>query len=158
MMIDSRAKLYFDYKKELNDIIGADSGRATKDGCENDVKYAHKAFDVKWIAIKDGKEEIGFIILAFGRNLERGVNEPNVDYFIQDTYIRPEYRRKGIMSKEVNKLLDEYKGIYGLYILYENKPAQAFWHKIIGDRWVDVENLGSDEEGKEYAFDTRKER
>lgn len=154
--MEDRVKMYLDYKHELCAVSGIEDTN-TKEGATHDVEYVAEALDAEWIAVKDWGKEIGFIILAFGRNLERDISCPKVDYFIQDTYIKPEYRHKGIMSKEVNNLLDKYKGIFGLYILYNNKPAQAFWYKIIGDRWIDVENLGSDEYGKEYAFDTRKE-
>ena len=150
----NRVEMYLEYKRELCALIGGES-TITEQDAENDVYYATHSEDAKWIAVEDNNEEIGFIILGFGRNLMRGAGEPTVDYFIQETYIRPEYRRKGIMTKEVEKLLDQHKGIYGLYILSKNKPALAFWHTIIKDRWINVDNLGSDEDGKEYAFDNR---
>lgn len=152
--MDDRIKMYLEYKEELGAFTKAVEG-ITKEDAHNDVFYATHADDAEWIAVKDGDQEIGFIILGIGRNLMRRAKEPMVDYFIQDAYIKPEYRRKGIMSKEVEKMLDGYKGIMGLYILKTNKPALAFWHKIVGDKWMEVDNLDGDEDGKEYAFDNR---
>lgn len=153
--MDDRTKMYLEYKRELCAVSGLEDLN-TKEGAHNDVFYATSAHDAQWIAVKDGNKEIGFIILGIGRNLERELGEPKVDYFIQESYIKPEYRRKGIMTKAVNEMLENHKGIMGLYILKNNKPALAFWHKIIGDRWIEVDNLGGDEDGKEYAFDNRK--
>lgn len=150
----NRVEMYLEYKRELCAVAGL-KDENTKEGAEHDVEYACEALDAEWHPVKEGDKEIGFIILGIGRNLTRNENEPKVDYFIQETYIKPEYRRKGIMTKEVEKLLDQHKGIYGLYILSKNKPALAFWHTIIKDRWINVDNLGSDEDGKEYAFDNR---
>lgn len=75
----------------------------------------------EWIDI-DG---VGFIVI--GRGLKC---PPDYDYYIIDTYIKPENRRKGLVSKTIKKYMNEHKGKYCLEIINANKAAKCFWKSV----------------------------
>lgn len=112
------ARMYLAYKHELGTT---DSDKAHLD----DLDYFTYSEDVDVVEIleRTGTRKpncIGFFIVLKG--LMQGY-----DYFIQETYIEPAYRRLGIMSKELRNYFETHKGKYGLYIMPNNIKAKLFW-------------------------------
>lgn len=68
---------------------------------------------------------IGFWILGQNRNCH-----PDADYFIAETYIRPEYRREGIMSDRISDWIKTYGGKFCLFVLSKNEVAKKFWKNV----------------------------
>ena len=52
------------------------------------------------------------------------------DYHIAQAYIRPEYRRRGLMTKTMVDLFSKNKGSYCYEVLAGNDGAKAFWDKL----------------------------
>lgn len=80
--------------------------------------------DSAWIDIKDGNRPVGFLIVGTPPNCH-----PDASYYIEEAYINPNYRRKGLMSKAVSDFVRNNKGTYCLFILNKNDAAKAFWPK-----------------------------
>lgn len=72
------------------------------------------------LGIKLNGTVIGFALLHPSKS---------VDYVISDFFVSPEYRRMGIGSAAVEKLLETYPGTYGFFVLIENVPAVSFWRR-----------------------------
>ena len=68
---------------------------------------------------------IGFWILGQNRNCN-----PDADYFIAETYIRPEYRREGIMSDRISDWIKTHGGKFCLFVLSKNEVAKKFWKNV----------------------------
>ena len=74
---------------------------------------------------------IGFWIL--GKN---GNCHPDADYFIAEAYIKPEYRREGIMSDRISDWIKKYRktgnrnGKFCLFVLSKNEVAKKFWKHV----------------------------
>lgn len=68
---------------------------------------------------------IGFWILG-----QNGNCHPDADYFIAETYIRPEYRREGIMSDRISDWIKTYGGKFCLFVLSKNEVAKKFWENV----------------------------
>lgn len=52
------------------------------------------------------------------------------DYYIAQAYIRPEYRRRGLMTKTMVDIFSKNKGSYCYEVLAGNDGAKAFWDKL----------------------------
>lgn len=144
--------MFLKYKRELCLLDGLDDLVDDEQDYINDCNFFQTDYNAKWIAIKDEADnEIGFLVILTGRLIP-----PNLDYYIEDTYIQPEHRRKGIMRKAVEDFINAHEGRYGLEIMDKNKAAHSFWGKIVNERWYG-ESVPTHENCKEYYFDTRKE-
>ena len=80
----------------------------------------------EWVDVfsEDGKI-IGFIIIGYTPNCH-----PDADFYIEEAYIQPEYRRKKYMFRAVTKFLKYNGGTYCLFIVNRNTPALNFWHYV----------------------------
>lgn len=75
--------------------------------------------------VVDGRV-VGFVIIsAPGSSKYAGC-----DYHIAQTYIRPEYRRRGLMTKTMVDIFSKNKGSYCYEVLAGNDGAKAFWDKL----------------------------
>ena len=115
-------KMYKDYIKELKSILKEPYFIIEAERNLNNIidGINHKENTI-WFDIDNGK---GFILLGFGDNCH-----PSCDYYIEEIYVAPEYRRKGLMEKSLRELLDKNKGVYSLYIVEANTPALSLWNK-----------------------------
>lgn len=66
----------------------------------------------------------GFLIIGTAPNCH-----PDCDYFIGQAYVRPESRRKGIMTSALSDFERKHHGRYCLDVLFRNFPARMFWFK-----------------------------
>ena len=138
--------LYEDYCNELNKY-GADIEK--QHIITAVMEYRRSA---KWFPIKVSGKEVGFIIVAPGK-----FYTPELDYFIEQVYIAPEYRRSGIMKLNLDEMFKAMPGRYGLFILDKNYPAKGFWHKV--QRYCYLRSIELEKEPKAhncsfYAFET----
>lgn len=147
-----REKMFLDYKRELCAISGYDELVDPVEDYIKDCNFFQTDEDAEWLSISKKGKEIGFIVVLHGRLVA-----PPLDYFIEDTYILPEYRRQGIMKRAVEELLEEHAGLYGLEIIDENKPAHKFWRTIVGERWFGSP-IQTQEDAHEYRFDARRRK
>lgn len=119
----TRKQMFFQYLKELYSISG--SPLLTRE--QQEQLYRQCFMDgAQWIDITNGKGQvIGFIIIATHPNCH-----PDADWYIQETYIVPEYRNQGYMSRWVSKWLSEVQATICLFILNKNTCALRFWQHI----------------------------
>lgn len=103
------------------------------------------------IGIYDGKKMIGFLIMGTAPNCN-----PEADRYIAETFLKKEYRGKGIMTNLIKNYTDKFPGMYTLFILHRNKPARKYWTKLFTETLNATEyNLqedNSNETMKEYAY------
>ena len=79
--------------------------------------------DIDWnLIVKEG-ESIGFLMIK--------ANEHGYDYYVVDTYIKPEYRNQGIMTSHVLKTFEDFRGkTIGLSVIQSNFLGMKFWRSI----------------------------
>lgn len=112
--------LYIDYDKELCSLPGMifDEKRTRSYATGMVLRK-----DMDWnLIVKEG-EAIGFLIIK--------ANENGYDYYVVDTYIKPEYRNQGIMTSHVLKTFEGFRGkTIGLTIIQNNYLGMSFWRSI----------------------------
>jgi len=81
-------------------------------------------------------EYAGFLIATdFPKEFGKEFKSKHKGFHIEEAYVLPKYRRKGIMTKAVSKAISDYKSDAGIdpeityFILKENKNAIRFWNK-----------------------------
>ena len=77
---------------------------------------------------REKQDIIGFWVLGANGNCH-----PDADYFIAEAYIKPEYRREGIMSDRISDWIKTYGGKFCLFVLSKNEIAKKFWNKLFAD-------------------------
>jgi predicted acetyltransferase len=77
-----------------------------------------------YILIKDGKY-IGFVLVRF--------IEEQKCFSIAEFFVMKKYRRERIGREAAIQIFNFYKGYWEVAQLESNKPAQAFWIKVIDD-------------------------
>jgi predicted acetyltransferase len=118
-------ELYWEYKNELWKISKEPGWSKIAVSCwyEDILKD-----DVNIIRIYDDAHgsgrQIGFVFIGVLDSCH-----PDADYYIQDAYIEPEYRRQHIMEGVIQSFIDAHSGKYCLFLLDENYPAISFWHR-----------------------------
>ena len=138
--------MFEDYCRELNKY---DAGFTKEDMITLCLEYRRIC---DWIPIRDGKKEIGFIIIYSGHKLPM-----DLDYFIEQVYIQPKYRNGGIVKQTLSEIFKASPGKYGLFILDKNEPAKGFWHRMQFDfnlEPIEVANHPECENCHFYAFKT----
>jgi predicted acetyltransferase len=59
---------------------------------------------------------------------------------VNDFFVRPDHRRKGVGRELAKRLVEECKGMkideIGLEVLHANKTAAAFWNSVASDRQI----------------------
>ena len=85
------------------------------------------AIEDNWIKVEEKNKTIGFAILGTGL--------PNSfcghDVFIEEFYVKREYRRKGYGTEMVRLIVDSYPSMdFSAFILEYNTIAIEFWGKV----------------------------
>ncbi len=92
------------------------------------LDYFSAYFDICLICNDDSKF-VGFFITC---NPFHPCCPKRSDFHITEFYIAEEYRKLGIATEVVNKLLEDKKGkTVSLHVLSHNAPALGFWHKVL---------------------------
>ena len=154
-MIDVNFRLFCDYLRELEKIAQTPSQSAS-----DDYEYYQEIISsdtVEWVEIRacDEPNPVGFLLIDHGYNCH-----PDADYFIQETYVKPEYRNQGLMTTAVSKFIQEHGGTYCLFILNNNKNAYQFWHNLFAKlnyKPKDLELFGVLKISKQFGFTPNKE-
>lgn len=68
-------------------------------------------------------EPAGLLTIGVGDNCH-----PDADFFIQDFYIAPEFRKSGNGTKMMNLFAKDHRGTYCMVIIKGNTPAENFWN------------------------------
>lgn len=144
-----REQMYLDYKRELCAMDGLDGLRAPAEDYLLDVRAATKRPDaVEWVPIIKDDREVGFLIITKGELAKRGE-----DYRIEEAYVKPEYRERGLMSEAVKKYLKEHPGKYSMQLMANNHNAAMFWFKLIGKRFYGDIVANAPDGGEVESFD-----
>lgn len=112
--------LYIDYNRELCSLPGMilDEKRISSYATGMILRT-----DIDWnLIVKEG-EAIGFLMIK--------ANENGYDYYVVDTYLKPKYRKQGIMTSHVLKTFEGFRGkTIGLTIIQSNFLGISFWQSI----------------------------
>lgn len=77
--------------------------------------------------IEVGEQYAGFVLVRFIESEERS-------YFsIAEFFIMKKYRRGGLGKAVAHRIFDMHRGEWEVFEIEPNKPAQAFWRKVIGE-------------------------
>lgn len=118
-----RYQMYADYMRHIDALRGEvfDGGLCMRQFAKIDDGWC----DVQWVPIKIKTQEIGFLTVYTHPNCH-----PDADWYIEDSYIMPEYRNQGFMQKAVQKWVKEHPGKYCLFIVDNNEPARHMWPAV----------------------------
>lgn len=75
---------------------------------------------------KESGDLVGFLII--GKNGSE--KHPDADYGIAQAYVKPEFRKIGLMTSAVHEYLEKHNGIYSLLVIKNNEYALKFWSKL----------------------------
>lgn len=123
-----RIKMFSDYLDGLQKLMGLPQYSYAKK-VELFQNYYASA-DSRWIDIysdQPKKDPVGFLVVGFPPNCH-----PNANFYIEEAYIRPEYRRRGFMSAAVSDFVQGNPGVYCLFVVRGNEGAYGFWKGIFG--------------------------
>lgn len=104
-------------------------------------QYSYKYLDHQWtedyrrpFIVKVNGEIAGFVltILDVPKDVTKlsTATQTNV---ISDLFIMRKFRRKGIGQQVAISIFEQFKGIWEVRQTMKNKPAHAFWKKVITD-------------------------
>ena len=79
--------------------------------------------------LRAGDEPAGFVLIL-AKNVE-----PDVDYSITDFFVLRKFRGRGAGQRVAHELFNHFRGRWKVEQFSENKPAVAFWEKVI-DRYT----------------------
>ena len=119
MTTKERHDLYVEYIRELNTFLTVP---ITPDEIEYGFNQQNTSYDIMWKDIFYEKKRVGFVIFATG-----DLCHPDTDYFIVNTFVKWQYRRKHLASDTVRQFLAQYPGRYSLDIINRNFVAMQFW-------------------------------
>lgn len=114
----------YDFSPYTNHDVGENGLFAPYPGLESywDEREANKKFPY---IIKQRDQYIGFALVKFIESKVRS-------YFsIAEFFIMQKYRMKGAGKSVAIELFSLHKGIWEVYQMNSNKPAQLFWKKVI---------------------------
>ena len=124
-----RTMMYVGYKNELMQY-----------GNEHCCSFFSKAWakhykdllndkDIERFAVASNNTEVGFFIIRSGDSAKK----LDVDYYIEDVYLFPDYRKQGIMENFAKEFFKNHSGRYGMELISKNKNATKFWRSVIND-------------------------
>lgn len=122
---ESAKETFLSYTKELKQF------RNEPYDSEDALEEFHSARNNNFCTFDDlisDDEYIGFLIMGVPPNCN-----PNCHRYIQDIYIKPQYRRKGYGEYLIKNYCRLVKGDYCLFIIDDNLPAKAFWEHIASE-------------------------
>ena len=126
-MYEDKQKLYADYLRELDTFtrvpmnISAEESRKICD----DYIYSAKS---SWHNIKDpdSDELVGFLII--GKEVPE--KHPDSIRSVAQAYVKPEFRKRGLMTAVMSDYMTRHKGVYSLLVIAGNTYAAEFWRNF----------------------------
>lgn len=122
-LIEYRQRLLKKYLKELRDLYNISFSNEESNLYNTYIASEH----TEWIDIfaDDSDEPVGFLVVGEQENCH-----PDANYYIEELYVEPEFRNKGLASATATNFLHNHKGIYCLFIINDNNIAKIFWDKV----------------------------
>ena len=108
-----------------------------------ELEYLDNDIDSYKVLI-DNDKYIGFTIISRKKKYNQ-----NIELFIEEFYIKPEFRRKGYGKSFMNEILKKDINTVGFYILPKNENAKIFWNSIFNE-WISVKKI-KDPNNLEYV-------
>lgn len=124
--MDERIRMYERYCRELDPYDDAPGTfqRTAEDVATEYMRAAETDPDFEWRdIIVDGKLA-GFLIIC-------SVSHPRPVVRICEAYIRPSYRKRGLMRKAIGEILKT--GVDVVMEIYKRNPAISFWQKVMNE-------------------------
>lgn len=113
------------YMHDLSEHMGWGCNSAGQfDGCDSLEPYFTEPRKFAFI-FRAGVEPAGFALIL-GDNVE-----PDVDYSITDFFVLRKFRGQGVGERMARELFDQFPRRWKVEQFAANKPAFAFWRKII---------------------------
>lgn len=123
-----RFRLYRNYVKELSEY-DRELAKYTKNEIDEWARrYMYDPYSA-WIDIVVRDDLVGFVIISS----TDGDCHPDCDFYINQAYIRPEYRNHGYMTGIVKNFINNNPGKYGYDVIVGNKKADRFWQDLFED-------------------------
>ncbi|MCG7344202.1 GNAT family N-acetyltransferase [Sporosarcina sp. ACRSL] len=103
--------------------------------------YSYKYLDHQWtedyrrpLIVKVDGEIAGFVLIILDAPGDfTKLSTADKTNVISDFFIMRKFRRKGIGKTVAFSVFDQFKGVWEVRQTYENKPAYAFWKKVISE-------------------------
>ncbi len=130
-LFEIREKLYLQYIRELGNYTDYFKSENLSDekifyNARNLLPGGESEDHVEWLDIKYEGKIVGFLIMA-----RSPLCHPSVDYFIYQTYVHPDYRKKGLMSSAIRSFMKNHpRAKYCIIISRNNKWALHFWQSF----------------------------
>lgn len=119
--------LYLEYLAELDSFLASPPTESKEEMEQWALDYL--SWDYANIIPVIRKEHlVGFLIVC-----SKPECHPACDWFIAQTYIKKEYRGKGIMSGLAKEYIRNHPGRYCLFIVNNNEKAKKFWMRVFMD-------------------------
>lgn len=141
--------LYLEYLAELDSFLDSPP-------TESEAEIKRWALDyllwdyAKIVPVTKKKHLVGFLIVC-----SQPECHPDCDWFIAQTYIKKEYRGKGIMSGLAKEYIRKNPGRYCLFIVNNNEEAKKFWRNVFRDLHYTefaIADIVTPDECTQYAF------
>ena len=104
--------------------------------CPDSGLYRTDCFDRYWsepgccaFLLKVGNELAGFVFI------EGSGTQPKTQFSFGEFFIMRKFRRRGFGQQVAHRLFDRFRGRWEVRQVIQNKPAIAFWRKVI-DRYT----------------------
>lgn len=122
---DNLLGMLCDYIAELHSVDECVKPRGQN---ELAAEYFYTEDTIFYVLYSDSKPA-GFAIIG-----EKSNCHPLADIYIEEFYIKPDFRKTSCGRQLIGYVLNDMKPRYVcFYILDKNRPAHEFWDKIFGD-------------------------
>lgn len=127
---------YKDVIKNLMQFYIYDFSEYNKSNVEEDGLFAaYPDLELYWkeenhrfpYVIKKDEKYVGFVLVRFIESAER------IYFSIAEFFIMKKYRQEGIGKAAAGQIFNMHKGLWEVYQMESNKPAQMFWKKVIDE-------------------------
>jgi predicted acetyltransferase len=98
------------------------------DGCD-DLESYWSARGKHAFVLRAADELAGFVLILADNP------DPQIDYSITDFFVLRKFRGQGVGQRIAHELFNRFRGRWKVEQFAKNKPAVAFWHKVI-DRYT----------------------
>ena len=116
------AGMYCEYLAELQQIQGGLPGQGT---FMERFRALWEAEDSSWHFLYDGKDVAGFVVIGLYPNCH-----PAADYYIEEAYVSPSFRGRGLMKDFILRHTREHGTVYCMFVLTKNVKASAYWDYV----------------------------
>ena len=94
------------------------------EGCDGIEAYWSDP-DKRAFILRSGREPAGFVLLL------KGNHGPDIDYSFTDFFVLRKFRHRGVGERIARQFFKRFPGGWQVDHLTQNKPAAAFWKKVI---------------------------